>query len=399
MLRSFALVCLLIIAAWGTSPCPKVWAASAKIGQPAPLFSLPNVLTGQPAPLQSLVTTHQAVVLVFLSARCPVSNAYETRLMALAHRYASKGVALVGINASHDEPLTEIANHVKTHHFVFPVLKDGNGAVADQYGASVTPETYVISKRGILIYHGRVDNSMDPAGVKTHELADAIQHILAAKPIVRPETKAFGCSIDRASFVALPVSVAAHSHPTSAVDFDFQDPKQINAVSITLDSPLEPITGLADGVSGHLHFDPNNLRATTGQIIVDPASLTFSNAGYTNTAHGYGLDSKKYPEIKFTLIKVRTLFKVTPNSYRGTVAASFTCHGVTRPLTVPVTALYLPGEAPQRTNDQHKGDVLVLHTHFVIRRSDYHIADGVDTKLITDQIEITAGVVGLHLVN
>ena len=61
----------------------------------------------------------------------------------------------------------------------------------------MTPETYVINTRGVLVYHGRIDNDMETANVKTHELADALDATLAGKPVVKTQTKAFGCSIKR----------------------------------------------------------------------------------------------------------------------------------------------------------------------------------------------------------
>ena len=100
---------------------------------------------------------------MFIATRCPVSNAYDGRMAALAAKYAPQGVAFVGINANQNEPVGECADHAKQHGFPFPVLKDADDAVADAYGARVTPETYVIDAVGTLVYRGRIDNGQDPA--------------------------------------------------------------------------------------------------------------------------------------------------------------------------------------------------------------------------------------------
>jgi len=134
---------------------------------------------------------------MFVSTRCPVSNAYNERMVALAKKYAAQSVAFMGIDADQNEPKAEIASFSKEHGFTFPVLVDRGNKVSDAYNAHVTPETYVIDSKGVLVYHGRIDNDMDTENVKTHELADALDAMLAGKPVVRAQTKAFGCSIKR----------------------------------------------------------------------------------------------------------------------------------------------------------------------------------------------------------
>ncbi|MBV9850993.1 MAG: redoxin domain-containing protein [Armatimonadetes bacterium] len=170
---------------------------TATLGQPAPTFALPEVATGRTTSLKSLEKGKKATVVMFIATRCPVSNSYNDRMVALAGKYAAQGVAFVGINANQTEPVKECADHAKQHHFPFPVLKDADDAVADAYDAHVTPETYVIDAKGTLVYHGRIDNDMDPADVKTHDLADALDAVLAGKPVAVSRTKAFGCTIKR----------------------------------------------------------------------------------------------------------------------------------------------------------------------------------------------------------
>ena len=167
------------------------------IGQPAPEFKLPDVATGTPTTLASLRQGKKATVVMFIATRCPVSNAYDARMVALATKYAAQGVAFVGINANQPEPIQECADHAKQHGFPFPVLKDADDSVADAYGARVTPETYVIDAQGALVYHGRIDNGQDPQDVTTHDLADALDAVVAGKTVAVPQTKAFGCSIKR----------------------------------------------------------------------------------------------------------------------------------------------------------------------------------------------------------
>ncbi len=172
--------------------------AVAAIGQAAPAFTLPNVATGTQTSLATLGAGKKATVLIFISTRCPVSNAYDTRMSALANSYAKKGIAFVGVNANTTEATAEVASHAKAH-FPFPVLKDANDAAADAYNAHVTPEAYVIDNNGVLVYHGRIDNSIELGDVKTHDLASALDSILAGRVVPARQSAAFGCSIKRGS--------------------------------------------------------------------------------------------------------------------------------------------------------------------------------------------------------
>ncbi len=173
-------------------------AAGLKIGAPAPDFTLPAAAGGKSVALKDLLSRSKAVAVIFVATKCPVSNAYNGRMAELANEYAAKGVAVVGINSNKTEPAAEVAAHAKEHGFSFPVVKDEGNKVADAYGASHTPEVFVISPKGDLLYHGRIDESQDdPKNVRSPDLRNALEAILAGRPVPAPETKAFGCSIKR----------------------------------------------------------------------------------------------------------------------------------------------------------------------------------------------------------
>lgn len=139
----------------------------------------------------------KAVVLIFMSTRCPVSNSYNERINKLYNLYADKGFTFFGINANKTETKKEIASHTREHGFMFPVLVDKNNTVADLLNAKVTPEVFVISPDREILYHGRIDDSQNPDNVREQELNDALTAILKNKPVPVQQTKAFGCSIKR----------------------------------------------------------------------------------------------------------------------------------------------------------------------------------------------------------
>lgn len=171
--------------------------AIATVGYAAPAFSLADAVTGQAKSLPALAQGKKATVVMFISTRCPISNAYNERMTTLAKKYGAQGVSFIGIDSDQNEPKAEVASFTKQQSFPFPVLVDPGNRVSDAYSAHVTPETYVINAKGVLVYHGRIDNDMDTSNAKTHELADALDATLAGQTVAKAQTKAFGCSIKR----------------------------------------------------------------------------------------------------------------------------------------------------------------------------------------------------------
>ena len=74
----------------------------------------------------------KVIVLMFIATQCPVSNAYNQRMVDLYNDYSKKGVSFIGINSNKQESVEEIKNHAKEHGFEFPVLKDWNNVIAGE---------------------------------------------------------------------------------------------------------------------------------------------------------------------------------------------------------------------------------------------------------------------------
>jgi cytochrome oxidase Cu insertion factor (SCO1/SenC/PrrC family) len=136
-------------------------------------------------------------VVTFISTTCPISNAYNDRLNAVYQDYSAKGVKFIFVNANNNEPPAVVEKHAKDVGFAFPVYKDQRNVVADRFGATVTPESYVIDSSGTIRYHGQVDDNRNEARIHTHGLRMALDAVLAGKPVQLQETKAFGCTIKR----------------------------------------------------------------------------------------------------------------------------------------------------------------------------------------------------------
>jgi peroxiredoxin len=165
-----------------------------KVGSPVPDFSLTQ-LNGSPIKFSAL--KGDLTVVMFVAVQCPVSNAYNERMNAIYHDYAAKGVHFVVINSNRTESASAVAEHAKQHNFGFTVYKDENNIVANRFGASVTPETYIIDGKGVIRYHGSIDDSKEISRVKTQRLRSALDAVLAGQSPVQAETKAFGCTIQK----------------------------------------------------------------------------------------------------------------------------------------------------------------------------------------------------------
>jgi peroxiredoxin len=139
----------------------------------------------------------KAIVIMFISTQCPVSNAYNERMVKLYDDYASKGVVFLGINANKAEDSEDCKEHAEENDFEFPVLKDPNNMVADKIDAQVTPEIYVVNAKRELLYHGRIDSSQREDNVENKDLRKALDEILDGEAVSVTDTKAFGCTIKR----------------------------------------------------------------------------------------------------------------------------------------------------------------------------------------------------------
>ncbi len=179
--------------------------AAPKVGDSAPDFTLTD-LGGKSASLKEIRgegKDAKVVVVDFWSKSCPYSVAWDARLKEIHRDYATKGVVLLAIDSNQTEGKEEVAAYVKEKEIPFRVLLDPASAVADLYGGKTTPHCFVIGKDGKLAYIGAVDsNTKTPLktgeGVTNH-LRDALDAVLAGKPVPTPTTKEVGCTIKRAS--------------------------------------------------------------------------------------------------------------------------------------------------------------------------------------------------------
>lgn len=155
-------------------------------------------------------TPRQAFVLVFTNTTCPLVQRYWPRLKELEAEYRDQGVQFLAVNVGADDSILDVAAQGVEFDVPFPLVKDVDGEVVAACGVSRTPEVAVIDAERRLRYRGRIDNQIRLGGTKAgavrHELRDAIEDLLADRPIGVAETPVDGCLI---TLAAQPKSDAA----------------------------------------------------------------------------------------------------------------------------------------------------------------------------------------------
>jgi peroxiredoxin len=171
------------------NPSPK------KPGEQVDDFTLKNY-DGTPYTLSDLKNS-RAVVVVFISTRCPFVQPYTDRLNDLSQEFSKQGITFLAINSNSTEDLQEVQSHALKNGYPFPVLKDENNIVADLFGATRTPEVFVLDPNRIILYHGRIDDNKDADQVTSSDLKNALDEITSGKEVAVKSTKQFGCGIKR----------------------------------------------------------------------------------------------------------------------------------------------------------------------------------------------------------
>jgi peroxiredoxin len=149
----------------------------------------------------STLADPEGIVLIFSSNRCPTAKAYGGRMNALQRQFGPRGVQLVAINSNDphlypDESYARMVDRATEHAYAFPYLADSGQHVAKAYGATCTFHVFVLDRMRRIRYEGRFDDSRIEERVTSHDLANALEDVLAGREVQVPNTRPFGCSLD-----------------------------------------------------------------------------------------------------------------------------------------------------------------------------------------------------------
>ena len=320
----FAAVLSASVSACGGAPPPGL-----APGAPAPAFTLPGV-DGRTHSLHDY-SDRRVLAVVFTSNTCPASQLYEARIQRLQEEYRGKGVAVVAVNANQPaaiqladlahtdvgESLEDMKVRAEHRKLAYPYLSDGETqTVTKQFGVATTPHIFVFDQARTLRYQGRIDDSAREDRVTSRDARDAIDALVAGRPVAVERTEPVGCAVkglsgppgpdaQLARFKAAPVTVemagaddlkrlrqngtgkllminfwatwcapCASEFPDLETTYRMYQPRNLEFVSVSVNDPAER-GAVLQFLRAHHASHPNRLFATSDvyglQAAFDPA--------------------------------------------------------------------------------------------------------------------------------
>ncbi len=173
-------------------------------GEMAPMFTLKDT-DGKQYSLKDVLAKEdtKAVVVEWFNPDCPFvvkHHKNNSTMKDLAKKYADQGVVWMAINSGAEgmqgAGIDRNKKAIEEFGIAYPVLMDMDGKVGGMYGAKRTPEMYVISKDGMIVYHGAIDSDRSARDLgETNYVKEAIKAHLAGETIAEARTQAYGCTV------------------------------------------------------------------------------------------------------------------------------------------------------------------------------------------------------------
>jgi peroxiredoxin len=170
-----------------------------ELGATAPDFRLPAT-DGKTYRLSDFQEA-KALVVFFTCNHCPYVTGSDETTRRTAERFASHGVRFVGINSNSKRTYAEdsfehMVARMQQHKFPWVYLHDESQDIARAYGALRTPHFFVFNAQRQLVYTGRgVDSPRDPSRITANDLANALEELVAGRPVRVPKTNPIGCNV------------------------------------------------------------------------------------------------------------------------------------------------------------------------------------------------------------
>jgi len=172
---------------------------AVSVNDKAPTFSgIPaTTLSGEDTSLTLSDIKEPVVVLVFLGNHCPVVQAYEDRIIDFTSDYKNKGVKVVGVSVNDldSDRLPAIKTYMKEKKSNYVYGYDESQAIGKAYGATNTPQFFVLDMDRVIKYLGAMDDNMAEAKVTKTYLRDAVDSILKGDSVEVSETQPKGCGV------------------------------------------------------------------------------------------------------------------------------------------------------------------------------------------------------------
>jgi peroxiredoxin len=174
-------------------------AFTLELGSKAPDFSLPAT-DGNTYSIKDFDDA-KVLVIFFTCNHCPYVTGSDEITRQTAEKFKNRGVRFAGINSNSERTYAEdsfenMVKRMEEHKFPWVYLRDESQDTARAYGALRTPHFYVFNEQRELAYTGRgVDNPRDTSKMTVNDLENALNDLLAGRPVSTPLTNPIGCNV------------------------------------------------------------------------------------------------------------------------------------------------------------------------------------------------------------
>ena len=167
------------------------------LGDKVSEFELPVASGGT---LKFKPSGHTATVLIWTCNHCPYALAWHDRIQQVIRDYQDQDVVVYQINANDaekypDDSFEKMVERFANGDFAGEYYYDEEQTLSKHWGAKVTPDVFVMNSEGVLSYRGAPDADHDDVSQNASYLRDALDDLIAERPLRVPETKVRGCSV------------------------------------------------------------------------------------------------------------------------------------------------------------------------------------------------------------
>lgn len=143
----------------------------------------------------------KAIVVMVQGNGCPIVRNAMPRFKEIRDEFAAQGVQFVMLNSNLQDQRQSIAKEVAEFGYDMPVLVDDTQIIGESLDLIRTGEVFVVDpKTWTLAYHGAMDDRLtyeqQKPKAKHHYLVDALQEMVAGKPVTTSSSKPVGCLIN-----------------------------------------------------------------------------------------------------------------------------------------------------------------------------------------------------------
>ena len=149
--------------------------------------------------------TKKGLLVIFSCNTCPYVIKNQQRTREICDFATKNGLGVIIINSNEamrddDDSYEAMVKYASNQEYKWSYVVDRDSKLANAFGATRTPETFLFNSEGKLVYHGAIDdNPADASKVNRHHLKEAIGEMKGGKDVSVKETRSVGCTIKRKS--------------------------------------------------------------------------------------------------------------------------------------------------------------------------------------------------------